>query len=251
MCIKSVIKRGIVLCFISLALLIIPSSSKAAAPEPKRSDGAVFKETFDDKKDVADWEKQGSGLYEVQKGELVFNQSDGDNAVDHPEHKVGNKEYVLQTDFRIPDTANMKAPFMIIGLITSEGGSVKWLTNFRFFTDLEDQYTVGVQDPEQVEFAPKINKDKTYTIAIEITPKNEAHYFLFADNRDTGTFLGTIQLSSSQSDKVRIGNVFGAGSGWLIVDNIMLGNPTRAILLVLSASRLSTTWGALKEEYVE
>ena len=136
---------------------------------------------------------------------------------------------------------------MIIGLITSEGGSVKWLTNFRLFTDLGNQYTVGVQDPAQVEFAPKINKDKIYTIAIEITPKNEAHYFLFADNRDAGTFLGTIQLSSSQSDKVRIGNVFGGGSGALILDNMMLGNPTRAILLVLPSSRLSITWGALRE----
>jgi hypothetical protein len=231
-------------------LLILSTSSlesKADDPEPRRSDGTIFKSTFENQKEVAGWEEHGNGAYSVENGELVFEQSDGDNAVDTPGHEVGKSdEYVLQADFRVPEKAEIKPPFMIIGLLTDEGGGLSWRTNFRLYTDLGDQYTVGVQDPQQTEFEPKLDKGKTYTVAIHVTPKDEAHYFLFADDRDPGTFLGTISLTSNHSHRIRIGNVFGAGSGEQVIDNVLLGKPTKAILSVSFASKLSTTWGASK-----
>jgi len=230
-----------------IVLSILSLESKAADPEPKRSDGSIFKVTFDKQQDVAGWPAHGNGNYSVKNGELLFAQSDGDNALDTPGHKADmNDEYVLQVDFQITDEANIKTPFMIIGLLTDEGGGLAWRTNFKISTDLGNQYAVGVQDPEQIEFESELDKGKTYTVAIHLTPKHEAHYFLFADDRDPGTFLGTIKLGSNHSHMVRIGNVFGAGSGEQVIDNVMVGKPTKAILSVPLASRLSTTWGALK-----
>jgi len=230
-----------------LILSIYSLEAKAADPEPKRSDGSIFKRTFDNKKDVEGWVEHGNGNYSVKNGELFFEQSDGDNAVDTPGHKVGKSdEYVLQTDFQITEEAKIQTPFMIIGLLTDEGGGLAWRTNFKLATDLGKQYAVGVQDPEQTEFEFELDKGKTYTIAIRLTPKNEAHYFLFSHDRDPGTFLGTINVASNHSHMIRIGNVFGAGSGEQIIDNVLLGKPSKAILSVSSDSNLSTTWGALK-----
>jgi len=231
-------------------LLILSISSlepKAADPEPKRSDGTIFKRAFEKQQEINGWEAHGNGKFSVKNGGLFFEQSDGDNAVDTPGHKVGkNDEYVLQVDFQITEKANIKTPFMIIGLLTDEGGDLAWRTNFKVATDMGNQYAVGVQDPEQIQFEPKLDKGSTYTLAIHLTPKHEAHYFLFADDRDPGTFLGTVKLPSNHSHIIRIGNVFGAGSGEQVIDNVMIGKPTRAILSVSPVSNLSTTWGVLK-----
>ena len=240
---KILITLGVCLLILSIYSL----ASKAADPEPKRSDGSIFKRTFDSPKDVAGWEEHGNGNYSVKNGELFFEQSDGDNAIDTPDYKVGKSdEYVLQTDFQITKDAKITTPFMIIGLLTDEGGGLAWRTNFKLATDMGNQYAVGVQDPEQIEFAHELDKGATYTIAIHLTPKHEAHYFLFSHDRDPGTFIGTIKVDSNHSHKIRIGNVFGAGSGEQILDNVMLGKPSRAILSVSSDSNLSTTWGDLK-----
>ena len=252
MSISLVTKKSLIIFWLCLLVVSIYSlESKAADPEPKRSDGSIFKRTFDNPKDVEGWEEHGNGAYSVKNGELFFKQGDGDNAVDTPGHKVGKSdEYVLQVDFRITEKAKITTPFMIIGLLTDEGGGVAWRTNFKLSTDLGNQYAVGVQDPEEIEFEPKLDKGETYTVAIHLTPKHEAHYFLFAHDRDPGTFLGTINLPSNHSHKIRIGNVFGAGSGEQVIDNVMLGKPTKAILSVSLASKLSTTWGALKVHHV-
>jgi len=247
-----VIKKNLIVFWICFIVWSISSlASKAADPEPKRSDGSIFKRTFENQKEVEGWQEHGNGAYSVKNGELVFAQNDGDNAIDTPGHKVDKgDEYVLQADFRIPEKAKITPPFMIIGLLTDEGGSLAWRTNFRFFTDLGNQYTVGVQDPNQIEFAPKLDKGKIYTVAIHLTPKHEAQYFLFSHDRDPGTFLGTINLTSNHSHIIRIGNVFGAGSGEQVIDNVLLGKPTKAILSVSLASKLSTTWGNLKVRHI-
>ncbi len=241
-------KKSFVVFWACLLVLSISSlESKAADPEPKRSDGSIFKRTFENQKEIAGWEVHGNGAHSVKNGELVFDQADGDNAVDTPGHKVGNSdEYVLQADFQITEEAKITTPFMIIGLLTDEDGGLAWRTNFKVSTDLGKQYAVGVQDPEQIEFEHELDKGKTYTVTIHFTPKHEAHYFLLADDRDPGTFLGTINLPSNHSHKIRIGNVFGAGSGEQIIDNVMIGKPTKAILSVSLGRKLSITWGALK-----
>ena len=239
-------KSLVVFCF-CLLVLSISLVSKAADPEAKRSDGSIFKRTFENQKEIDGWVAHGNGKYGVKNGELFFEQNDGDNAVDTPGHKVGkNDEYVLQVDFHITEKANIKTPFMIVGLLTDEGGGLAWRTNFKVASDQGNQYTVGVQDPEQIEFEPKLDKGTTYTLAIHLTPKNEAHYFLLTHDRDPGAFLGTIKLPSNHSHMVRIGNVFGAGSGEQVIDNVLIGKPIGAILSVSLASKLSTTWGAMK-----
>jgi len=244
-------KKSLVVFWMCFLVLSISSlDSKAVDPEPKRSDGTIFKRTFDNQQEVAGWEVHGNGAYDVKSGELVFEQCGGDNAVDTPGHKVGeNDEYVLQADFRIPDKATITPPFLIMGLLTDEGGALAWRTNFKVALDQGNQYAVGVQDPEQIEFETKLDKGTTYTVAIRLTPKHEAHYFLFAEDRDPGTFLGTTKLTSNHSHKIRIGNVFGAGSGEQAIDNVMIGKPTKAILSVSLASKLSTTWGNIKNQY--
>ena len=240
---KAVLIKVIVVVF-AISVTIVESW---AEKEPKRSDGAVFKCAFDNDREVADWEKQGNGNFGVKDKALVFAQSDGDNAVDHPEYKLDNiDEYVLQGDFRIPEKAVIKTPFMIFGLLSDQDGGLNWRTNFKVSADLGDQYTVGVQDPAQVEFEPKLEKGKAYTATIHIASKSEAHYFMFDGNKDPGTFLGTINITSNHSHKVRIGNVFGAGSGELVIDNLMLGKPIKGMLAVRSRSKLYAIWGKIK-----
>ena len=243
-----VTKKSLIVFWICLLVLSLSSfDANAADPEPKRSDGSIFKRTFENQKEVAGWQAHGNGKYSVKNGELFFEQSDGDNAIDTPGHKAEkNDEYVLQADFQITEKATVSTPFLIMGLLTDEAGGLAWRLNLKVATDQGVQYTLGVQDPEGRDFAPELDRGKKYTIAIHLTPKHEAHYFLFAEDRDPGIFLGTINLPSNHSHIIRLGNVFGGGSGEQIIDNVMIGKPTRPILSVSLASKLSTTWGALK-----
>ena len=176
----------IIFCVYLLVLSLFPLESRAADPEPVRSDGSIVNFTFDKQRDIEDWEAHGSGQYSIENGELFFQQSDGDNAVDTPDYQVSrNDEYVLQADFQVTKEAQIKVPFMIIGLLTDEGGGLAWRVNFRVSSDLGDQYAVGSNKPQQVEFEPKLEKGRTYTISIHVTPKNEARLFLFADSQIT------------------------------------------------------------------
>ena len=227
-----VTKKSLVVLWTCLLFLSISwcKSKVTALPEPMRSDGSIFKSTFEIEEDIAGWEFHGRGVFSIKNGELVLIQSDGDNAMDTPDHKLGrNEEYVVQADFRIPMNAKLRPPFMIIGLLTDGRRGLDWRTNFMLFTDFGYKHTVGVHDPEQTEFEPKLDKGKTYTIAIHMTPEHKAHYFLFAGDQDPGTFLGTVKLTSNRSRKIRIGNVISSASGELVIDNVMLGKPTKPL----------------------
>jgi len=41
--------------------------------------------------------------------------------------------------------------------------------------------------------------------------------------------LGTVKLTSNRSRKIRIGNVVSSASGELVIDNVMLGKPTKPL----------------------
>jgi len=234
---------------LSLVYLLASITAHAADPQPVMSDGSILTYDFEDSGLVKNWEKHGNGDLKIEKGELAFAQAAGDNAVDTPKFKKPfgkNDEYVLQLSFRITKDADVAVPFMIVGLITDEGG-VAWRTNFKVATAAKDDYTVGVQDPQQVAFKPKLQKDHMYVVTIHVV-QGEAHYFLFDDENDrVGAFLGTTKLDSNSATWVRIGNVFGAGSGAQVQDNVLIGNPRPPGPLAVSPrGRLTTVWGAIK-----
>ncbi len=236
---------GIRVC-LAIMFLLASRTLRAADPQPVQSDGSIVVYDFEDPKTVDKWVAHGNGNFKIQGGELVFDQSDGDNAVDTPTFKT-NDEYVLQTAFRITQEAKITVPFMIIGLITDDGGDVAWRTNFKVAADAKNTYMVGVQDPEAVQFDAELEKDHMYILAIHVV-SGKANYFVFEDESDReGSFLGSINLDSNPSSWVRIGNVFGAGSGAQVQDNVLVGKPRPPGPEAVSHhDKLATVWSTVK-----
>lgn len=178
----------------------------------------------------------------MKDGELFCEFKPGDNAVDTTPVKTGaDSDYVVQLDFRIPSDIILVDTYSIINLGNWPGAERVMLCASEGKS--KNQLVLKAQiKGEFVDLPLTYSKGETHTGVIHFKPGKQVDYFVGKGIKLS--YLYTGEINTNEITKVRLGNVFGAASGAVYIDNLKVGNAKAAA--VDKEGNVPTTWGRLK-----
>jgi len=226
---------------IFLTFIPILVASVAAAPPLVMSAGNLFVDDFE-KDNLNNYTlKVGNG--NVKDGMLCLEQMNGDNFVDTPEYKTdANEDYTVQCDFLVPADAEFGGGrYLLMGMLNAaKNGYVADM----FVADPITKNTFAMPH----ELGEKYEMEVMYTTIIHVHADHKVDYFMVKEDKIAGWAEGKTEDNSSVL--VRIGNIWGASMGALMIDNVKVGKtiPYKGSAVEFGRSKLPLIWGILKTQ---
>ena len=224
---------------IFLTLMISIVITAEAAPLLVEADGSIFSEDFSGENALERFQITGNAS--VENGELVLAFAQGDNFLDTPVSAGANDDYVSQCDFRVPSGVEFQADkYYLMGLFMPPGSwdevAGMWLANFG-----EGDFGVEPGLPGVYQ------KDQNYTAIMHLKSDHTVDYFIVG--------VGAVDLASGETatneiDRLMFGNLWGAATGAVFIDNVKVGQAVTSPSAVNPAGKLARTWGLLKRSHI-
>ena len=220
---------------IFLTLMISIIAAAAEHPPLVEANGSLFSDNFSSKNALEKYQITGNAS--IKNGELVLSFMQGDNFVDTPVSTGKDDDYVAQCDFRVPSGIAFQADkYYLMGLFMPPGTwnevAGMWLANF------------GVGDFRAEPGLPGVyQKDQNYTAIMHLKSDHTVDYFIVGE--------GVIDWASgetttNETDRIMLGNLWGAATGELFIDNVKVGQAVTSGRVVNLKGKLAQTWGLLK-----
>jgi hypothetical protein len=205
----------------ALAVAAFAADADKGAPAPIKSDASLLNEGFDAPGCPKSWDLSPEGGNRrdaaFKDGRCILNPGEGDNNITLPPLKADlDKDVVLEVSFAIP--AATTGGYSVLSM-TRESGEFQVV-----ILPAGDAQRV-VMGKERVALGA-IEPGKVYTLALLFRPDGECKGVLTGPGIDKPA-VQSVKGVDGVIHKTVIGNVFGAGSGSLWIEQVRAGKPVK------------------------